>query len=489
MSENKEKFRKDGGLDSALAQEIEAALGDKSLEEIMAEADGTDKPGKKSAAGVRVGKVIAINKSDIFVDMGGRSQGVVTLDQFKADETPPKVGDALEVLIDHYDESQGLLILTRMGIAQKAAWGTMAEGDAVEAKVTAVVKGGKGLECDVNGIRAFLPASQVDTMRVEDQSVYVGQKLTCEIVELDREANNVILSRRKLLEKAGLEAKKKTMAELAEGQVREGTVKTILPFGAFVDLGGVDGLVHVSDMSYSRVNDPNDAVKIGQTVKVQVLKIEEGGRRISLGMKQLLVDPWTVAAEKYKKGASVKGKITNLAAFGAFVEIEPGLEALIPISEMTYKKRINHPSEILTKGQEVEVSILEIDPARRRMSTSLRAFEPDPWAGVERHYLLNTVVPGKVTRITDFGAFVELEPGLDGLVHISEISDKPVQRASDAVRAGQEVQVRVLNVSEADRRISLSLKGMGPEPEPTPEEAAEAAKPKKKRKVELKGGL
>ena len=480
-------FRAEDPTDAQLEKEINEALGGKTLDELMDEADRAKEENRTDTgvAGLKSGKVIGITGSDIFVDLGGRSQGVITADQFEPDKVP-QVGDTVEVLIERYDESEGLLILSRKGAAQKVAWATMAEGDVVEARVTGVNKG--GLECDLKGIRAFMPASQVDRVRIEDLSTLIGQRLTCEITEFDRNDKNVVLSRRTLLEREAAQARQTTMATLAEGQVLPGVVKTIMPFGAFVDIGGIDGLLHVSDMSYSRVKDPKEVVQVGQKLQVQVLKIEKGGKRISLGLKQLQASPWDGVADRYKSGQTVKGKVTNLARFGAFVEIEPGLEALIPISEMTWKKRVNHPSEILSVGSEVEVSVLEVDASRQRMSVSLKAFEPDPWADVEKTYSIGSAVEGTVTRLADFGAFIELEPGIDGLAHISELSDKPIQRPSDVVRTGQKVQARVLSVSASDHRISLSLKGEGETGDGEPG-AEQRAKPKKKRKGPLKGGL
>jgi small subunit ribosomal protein S1 len=486
-------YRPSGDNESQLDREIEAALGDKSIEELIDAQDGVAAQKRQSdaATGLKRGQVVAVNlaKGDIFVDLGGRSQGVITTEHFEADKLP-NVGDLIEVIIDHYDGSQGLLILTRKGAAQKAAWASLAKGDIVEARVTGVNKG--GLECDLAGIRAFMPASQVDVVRIEDISTLIGQRLKCRITDLDRNDKNVVLSRRVILEEEAKEAREKTVSEIAEGQVRPGRVKTIMPYGAFVDIGGIDGLLHVSDMSHSRVADPNEVVKVGQNVTVKVLKIEKGGSRISLGMKQLEANPWDAAATKFKKGDNVKGKITSLQKFGAFVEVAPGVEALIPISEMTWKKRVMHPSEVVQVKQEVEVQVMDLDPVRRRMSVSLKAIEGDPWIGVERRYGVGAMVPGKVMRVVDFGAFVEIEPGVEGLVHISELSDKPIQRPSDAVRAGQDVQVRIQNVSESDRRISLSMKFGADEPAeaeaPAAAEVAPAA-PKKPRNVKLRGGI
>ncbi len=477
-----------------LEQEVEAALAGKSLEELMDEQEASGKvqqaaPG--SGNDMKKGRVIAIQKDDIFVELGSRTQGVITADQFEPDKQP-QVGDEIEVMIDRYDSENGLLILTRKGAAQKVAWDSMQKGDTVECRVTGVNKG--GLECDLKGIRAFMPASQVDTMRIEDLSVFIGERLTAEITDVDRKDKNVVLSRRKLLEATAAASREETMKELAEGQVRPGTVKNIMPYGAFVDIGGVDGLLHISDMSHSRIASPDEVVKVGQKVQVQVLKIEEGGNRIRLGLKQLEPSPWDDAGMKYKSGQAVQGTVRRLAAFGAFVEVEPGLEALLPISELTFKKRINHPSEMLREGETIEASVLDVDPGRKRMSLSLKALESNPWTGASQSYAANSLVKGKVVRLTDFGAFIEIEPGLEGLAHISELSETHVQRPGDVVQVGQEVEARVLSVDEDARRISLSLKQAVPQG-PTSYASASPSSPaaeqqaERKRKRTLKGGL
>ena len=430
---------------------------------------------------------------DIFVELGSRTQGVITRDQFEADKQP-QIGDEIEVMIDRYDSENGLLILTRKGAAQKVAWDTMHKGDTVECRVTGVNKG--GLECDLKGIRAFMPASQVDTARIEDLSVFIGEKMTAEITDIDRKDKNVVLSRRKLLELTAAASREETLKNLAEGQVRPGTVKNIMPYGAFVDIGGLDGLLHISDMSHARIASPEEVVKIGQKVQVQVLKIEDGGARIRLGLKQLEASPWDNAAMKYKSNMTVSGTVKRLAAFGAFVEVEPGLEALLPISELTFKKRINHPSEILREGETIEVRVLDIDPARKRMSLSLKAMETNPWTGASHHYAANAVIKGKVVRMTDFGAFIEIEPGLEGLAHISELSDGHVQRPEDVLKIGQEVDARILSVDEDARRMSLSLKQAVPQgPTSYASASPSAATPgaeqqsERKKKRSLKGGL
>jgi len=415
------------------------------------------------------------------MEMGGKDQGFVPLEQF---EQPPSQGDMFQLEVVRYDRSEDLWVLSRSGAVERASWDDLAEGAIVEAFVERSNKG--GLEVRFNGIRAFMPLSQISMYRVENPEEFLNTKLRCQVTEVNRRERRVIVSARALMEIEAQEKREALMRELTEGDVRDGVVRQVMPYGAFVDLGGADGLLHVSQMSYGRVENPADVVAVGQTVKVQVLKIDTETGRISLGMKQIQPDPWAAVEANYHPGTLATGRVTKLENFGAFVELEPGLEALIPISEMSWTQRVRHPSDLLETGQTVQAVVLQIDLARRRLSLSLKQAQANPWVGAENKYPHGETFTGRVTRITDFGAFVELEPGVEGLAHISELSDQHVRRVEDVVQADQTITVRVLETDELNRRISLTMKG-AVQGEPT--DAPPPPRPKKKRKHPLRGGL
>jgi len=314
------------------------------------------------------------------------------------------------------------------------------------------------------------------------------------VTEVDRADRNILLSRRELLEKEAAEAREKAYGALAEGQVVKGTVRTIMPYGAFVDIGGVDGLLHVKDMSYARVNDPRSVVKEGDQIEVKILTFDRVAKKIGLGLKQVMPDPWAMVEAKWAPQTLVNGRVVKLMDFGAFVELEPGIEGLVPISEMTFERRIKHPSEVVKEGDNVQVRILSIDPARKRISLSIKQVGDDPWMGASARWPVNSVVKGKVTRTTEFGAFVEVAPGVEGLIHVSELSENRVRTVTDVVQSGQEVDAKVLSVDEDEKRMSLSIKQLATVPgyygaataEPEPEVQA---KPQPKRKTPLKGGF
>jgi small subunit ribosomal protein S1 len=499
------------GMDPELQRELDEALGDMSLEDLIEQeekgrtAAPSATPGARAekGAGVRRGRVVSIQGDDIFVDMGGKSQGVLPMLQFEGSEAP-SVGDMIEVTIEGYNPAEGLLNLSRQGAITAAAWDTLSEGQVVEARVTDQNKG--GLEVTINGIRGFMPISQVEMFRVEDLKEYVNQKLRCQVTEVDREEHNVIVSRRALLELEVAEARDKAWETLAEGQVLEGHVRNVMPYGAFVDVGGIDGLLHVSDMSWSRVNDPNTVVKPGEKIQVKVLKIDREARKVSLGLKQCMPDPWTGAAGRWPPGATIEGKVTRLADFGAFVELAPGVEGLVPLGEMSFARRVNKADEIVQLGQMIRVKVLTVEEDRKRVSLSIKRAGDDPWTGAAIRWPAGNIVDGKVTRTADFGAFIELTPGVEGLVHISELSRDRVRSVADAVQVGQAVSVKVLDVQEDARRISLSIKQAQESPQYTGPVAAKAAGPtvegaapaaeepppppaKRKSKKPLKGGL
>jgi small subunit ribosomal protein S1 len=498
------RVRPKGGMDEALQREVEEALGSMSLEEMIEAEDRARKAataaptvagrpgeaGAKAPPTVKRGRVVAIHGDDIFVDMGGKSQGLLPTSQYDGQKLPT-IGDVLELTIEGYDNRNGVLLLSRQGAVMAAAWHTLEEGQSVEGRVTGHNKG--GLELDVSGIKAFMPVSMIEMFHVDDLAPYVNQRLRCQVLEIDRGERRLIVSRRAYLE-AEAAAKREQMFEtLQEGHIVEGKVKTIMPYGAFVDIGGADGLLHVKDMSYSRVEDPRSIVKEGQSITVKILKIDPDTRKIALGLKQVLPDPWDTVVGKYPVNEVVKGRITRLADFGAFIELEPGVEGLIPISEMSFEKRIRHPSEVVGVGQTLDVRVMTVDPEKRRISLSLKRVGDDPWVGASARWPEGTIVSGTVKRATDFGAFVELAPGVEGLVHISELSENRVRLVTEAVQVGQTVDVKVLNIDETARRASLSIKQVTMSPDytgPARPEREQAPPPKApKRKRPLKGGL
>jgi small subunit ribosomal protein S1 len=349
-----------------------------------------------------------------------------------------------------------------------------------------------GLEVDVKGMQAFMPAGQVEIFHVPDLAQFKGQKVTAEVTQFSRESKNLILSRRNILERERDELKKKTLEELTEGQIRRGTVRNVMDFGAFVDIGGMEGLLHVSELSFQRGrHKASDFVKEGDVLDVKVTKIDRETGKIGLSMRQARgIDPWTDAGTRYAPGATLTGRVVKVESFGVFIEVEEGIEGLLPVSEMSYQ-RIKHPSDMAKEGDTLKLVVLSIDPSARKMSFSLKQAGPDPWKTAGERYATEMTVTGTVTRVVDFGAFVELEPGLEGLIHVSELANQRVRASSDVVKPGQEVKVRVLELDSEARRISLSLKRAAAAAETsTATPAAEpAASQKPKKKKELKGGL
>lgn len=401
-----------------------------------------------------VGTVTGVNEEDVFLQFGVKTQGVMPRSHFGKKE-PIAIGRRVDCTIDKYDTSSGLLMVSRKGAATRATWTNLTAGMLVEGRVTGVIKG--GLEVDLKGIRAFMPQSQVDLAMLKDISVLLNQNIKCEVLEVDRRHKNVLVSRRKAMEKDQAESREKVKAELEVGQFREGTVRSIMDFGAFVDLGGVDGLIHISDMSYGSVAKVTDVLKVGDKVKVMVLKIDRERDRISLGLKQAMPDPWANVPERYPVGTTMKVRVVRLADFGAFAELESGVDGLIPISEMGWS-RTKSVSDAARVGDMVDVAVIRVEPDKRRIALSMKQVQADPWAGVLESFTPQSMVKGKVTRLADFGAFIEIAPGVEGMAHISELSEKRIKNCSEAVKPGQEVEARVLGVDKENRRIALSLK-------------------------------
>ncbi len=486
----KETFRAD--VDANLDAEIDAALGELSEEQIYG-APQTQQSSEPVDRINKTGKVIRIGKDEIYIDFGGKTQGVAPLIDFM---DGVRLGEEVEVQVERYDVAEGMLIVHKKGaVQQKIDWETLEIGQIVEGLVTGVNKG--GIELEVKNMRAFMPAGQVELWHVPDFSQYVGTRLTAEVTKFERDKKNLILSRRNVLEREREELRKKTLEELEEGQIRRGTIRNVMDFGAFVDLGGVDGLLHVSEMTHKRGRqNAADFCKIGDVVEVKILKIDPETKKIALSLKAAMgTDPWETAESKYAPGTTVTGRVTRVEGFGAFIEVEEGVEGLLPVSEMSWQ-RIRHPSDVVKEGDTIKLVVLKIDPAERRMSFSLKQAGPDPWASVRDRYATDMVVKGTVARVVDFGAFVELEPGLEGLVHISELADQRVKSAGDVVKQGDSVDVRVMEVDEKARRMSLSIRRAkesaapveSSTPKAPPPTAKEIAK-KQKKQSQLRGGL
>lgn len=478
--------------DDDLQRELTDALGSMNVESLM-DYDQTP-PSEPSTGGgsVKRGTVIAVQGDDIFVDLGGKSQGLITSDQFE-DEPMPEVGQTIEATITGYDPNDGLLMLSRRGAVLEATWSSLSEGAVVEGRVKDTNKG--GLAMDVNGIDAFMPISQISRERIESEDLkqFLNRRMRGQVVEIRRSERSIVVSHRAVEEMEAAQAAEQTFESLEEGQLVQGTVKTIMPYGAFVDIGGVDGLLHIGDMSHSRVEDPKEIVTEGQQIEVKVLKVDREQTRIGLGLKQAMPDPWAGIENKWPVDSVVTGRVTRVADFGAFVELEPGVEGLVPISEMTFERRIGHPSEITKEGEVIKVKVLNIEHDRKRISLSIKQVGDDPWMGASARWPVDSVVEAKVTRTADFGAFVQLTPGVEGLVHISELSENRVARVETVVRPGDTIKVKVLDVDEDRRRMSLSLKQATAAEVAAAEDAAAAeylaTKPKKDRKKPRRGGL
>ncbi|MCY1702706.1 30S ribosomal protein S1 [Deinococcus sp. SL84] len=422
------------------------------------------------------GTVVFIGSEGIAVDIGAKVEGIVPLTQLgdepmTAEEAQAqyKPGDSITTYVVRVDTNTGQIVLSKKRADQNKGWRVLEkmqeEGQTFEVEVLEKVRG--GLVAQVEGIRAFLPASQVDTRRVNDLDPYVGKPLQVQLIELNRKRNRVIISHRSILDAQKEQAKQETMTHLESGAEFEGTVVEITDFGVFVNLGGIDGLVHRSELTYGRFNHPREVVAVGDKVKVQVIDVDESRERINLSMKSLTNDPWEGAMERYSIGQRVKGKVTNLTNFGAFVELEPGLEGLVHVSEMSWTKRVRHPNEVLTEGEEAEAVILRMDPVERRISLGIRQTTDDPWSALPDRYPPGTPVKGQVTGLTDFGVFMEIEEGIEGLIHISELDIQRVNNPADLFKKGDEIEAVILNIDPVEQRASLSRRralGGGPAP-------------------------
>ena len=411
------------------------------------------------------GKVIGMAGDDFLVEVGLKSEGV--LDRTEFDEpSSVEVGDVYEVLLEDVEGDSGHVQLSKRKADRIRGWeriiDTKQEGDSVDGKVTRKIKG--GLLVDI-GVQVFLPASQVDIRRPADIGIYIGETIEAQILKIDEIRRNIVISRRKLLEERRAEARKSLLDQIKEGDVVTGRVKNIADFGAFVDLGGIDGLLHITDMSWGRVNHPSDVVKMEQEIEVKILSIDYDKEKIALGLKQKEDSPWSDIEQKYPANTRVTGTVTNIMSYGAFVKLEEGVEGLVHISEMSWTKRINHPSELVSIGEEIEVVVLEINKQKQEISLGMKQTEVNPWELVAEKYPPGTVVGGRVRNLTSYGAFVEIEPGIDGLLHVSDLSwTKKIAHPNELLKKGEEVRCVVLEVDRDKQRVALGVKQMTEDP-------------------------
>src|SRR5213078_3799485 len=405
-------------------------------------------------------KVLRVTDTAVILDVGFKSEGAVPIDEFK-DAHSLKEGDEVEVFLEHLEDQEGAVVLSKKKADFMRVWERIREAherdEAVSGTLVKKIKG--GVVVDLMGVDAFLPGSQIALRRVPNVDELLGQTFDFKIIKLNKRRRNIVVSRRVILEQERAGKREKLMKELQKDQVRKGVVKNITDFGAFIDLGGVDGLLHITDMSYGRIQHPSEMVHIGQELEVKVLDIDWDRERISLGLKQLQSYPWKDVAEKYPVGTRVSGKVVSITNYGAFIELEPGIEGLVHISEMSWTRNVRHPSKLVSIGETIEAVVLKVDPNEEKISLGMKQTEQDPWMVLPMKYPVGTRINGKVRNLTSFGAFVEIEPGIDGLIHISDMSwTKRVQHPSDVVKKGDTVDVVILNIDSENKRISLGLK-------------------------------
>jgi small subunit ribosomal protein S1 len=440
-----------------------ASQGEEEFKELYEESLKTFQEGE-----VVKGRIVSIDKDYVMVDIGYKSEGRIPVQEFlsPSGEITAKTGETVDVLIEKRDDEEGDILLSKDRAAKILVWDEISriyrEDGVIEGKIVGKVKG--GLTVDI-GLPAFLPGSQIDLQPVRDMDSLLGSTFPFKILKYNKKRNNVVLSRRVLLEKEREEQRSTILNTIENDQVLEGVVKNITDYGVFVDLGGIDGLLHVTDMSWGRATHPSELFKVGDTIKVKVMNFDRERHRVSLGLKQLHPDPWTTVTERYPLGARVTGKIVNLTDYGAFVELENGVEGLIHVSEMSWTQKVKHPSKIVSVGEVVEAIVLSVDADKKRISLGMKQVEPNPWDVIAEKYPVGTVIEGKIKNITDFGLFIGIDEGIDGLVHISDISwTKRLKHPSEMYKKGQEVQAKVLHIEKEQERFSLGVKQLEPDP-------------------------
>jgi small subunit ribosomal protein S1 len=415
------------------------------------------------------GIVVDITPDHVTVDVGYKSEGQIPMQEFlKRDrKVDVKVGDRIDVLLERKESEEGALILSKEKADKIKVWKDISrscrEGEVIEGEITGKVKG--GLSVDIGHIQAFLPGSQIDLKPIRNLDALVGQRLRFKVIKFNRKRNNIVLSRRVLLDEERKQLREETLKMINEGDLVEGTVKNLTDYGAFVDLGGMDGLLHITDISWGRIGHPSERLSVGERIKVKVLHFDREKEKVSLGLKQALPDPWESVPRKYQGGSRVKGKVVNVTDYGVFVELEEGVEGLVHISELTWSKKMKHPSKMVRIGDTVEVMVLDCDPAKRRISLGMKQIEPNPWVLIEEKYPVGTKVVGRVKTVTDFGIFIGFDEGVDGLVHVSEMSwTKKIKHPGELYKKGQEVEAVVLNIDRKNERFSLGIKQLTPDP-------------------------
>ena len=415
------------------------------------------------------GTVIDITPDHVTIDVGYKSEGHIPIREFlrRDNRVDVKIGDRIDVLLEKKDNEEGLLILSKEKADKMTIWGDISrscrEGEVMEGEIVAKVKG--GLSVDLGGVVAFLPGSQIDLKPVRDLDSLIGSRLKFKVIKFNRKRNNIVLSRRILLEDERKVLRDVTLQHLQEGEIVEGTVKNLTDYGAFVDLGGLDGLLHITDISHGRVGHPSEKLSVGDRIKVKVLHFDREKEKVALGLKQTLPDPWDSVLETYPARSRVKGKVVSTTDYGVFLELEEGVEGLVHISEMTWARKSKHPSKMVRVGEIVEAVVLDCDPIKRRISLGMKQAEPNPWDLIEQRYPVGTKVVGRVKTVTDFGIFIGFEENVDGLVHVSEMSwTKKIKHPGELFKKGQEVEAVVLNIDRKNERFSLGIKQLTPDP-------------------------
>ncbi len=464
VTQQNESLKSDISVDNESLKEVQSS-GD-SMENLM---DMYEESFKRFEEGELVtGRIISVDKDYVLVDIGYKSEGQIRIQEFKDGDgnINAEVGDSVEVMVEYWDEEEERVILSKEKAAKVKVWEdikkTYDKEETIEGVILSRVKGGFSVDI---GVQAFLPGSQADLRPVRNLDELVGKKFTFKILKYNRKRSNIVLSRRAILEEERESKRAATIESIHEGKVIEGVVKNITEYGVFVDLGGVDGLLHITDISWGRVKHPSEFFSVGDKITVKVLNFDIERERVSLGMKQLAQDPWLTAAEKYTVGSRTTGKIVSLTDYGAFVELEDGIEGLIHVSEMSWTRKVRHPSKIVSVGEMVDTVVLDIKPENRRISLGMKQVVPNPWDVISEKYPVGTTIEGKIKNITDFGIFVGIDEGIDGLVHISDISwTKRIKHPSEIYNKGDMIQAIVLDIEKQNERFSLGIKQLQPDP-------------------------